>query len=99
MNYVILPRRHSPRTLGLLLRWYLAAGAVGMLVAIAIAAILGLLGVPAESETFGVAFLVMLPLCALGMFLVWRRVVHPRIQLDRETARQEAEEFLNRRRL
>src|SRR5262245_3733239 len=99
MDYVVLPRRHSPRTLGLLLRWYFGAGVLGMLVAAAIAAIFGLLGIPAESKRFAIVFVGALPIFGIGLFLVWHRLVHPRIQLDRETAHQEVEDFLNRQRL
>jgi hypothetical protein len=99
MDYVVLPRRHSPRTLGLLLRWYLGAGVLGMLIAVVIGAIFALLGVPAGSELFGVVFAVALPLFAIGMFWVWHRVVHPRIRLDREAAHQEVDDFMSRRRL
>jgi fatty acid desaturase len=99
MDYVALPRRHSPRTLGLLLRWYFGAGLLGMIVALFIGAILALLGATTEPKLFGVVFVVALPIFSIGLFLVWHRVVHPLIQLDRDAAHQAVDDFINRRRL
>jgi hypothetical protein len=99
MEYILLPRRHSPRTLGLLVCWYAGAGVTGMLIAAAIAITLGLLGIPLTPERFSVIFLVAIPLFGAGLFLVFHHVVHPRIMMDREAAHQEVEEFLKRQRL
>jgi hypothetical protein len=94
--HLAVPRRHSARTLGLLLLFYGGVGALGMLVVILIAAGFALSGVVVTPERFAFVFLATAPFGAAIMVLVWNRYVGPRVKFDRQVAFEDFEALKRR---
>jgi hypothetical protein len=94
--YTTTPRRHSRRTLSLLLVFYAGAGMIGIVSAILVGGGFVVAGADVTPERFAIAMLVTAPIGLTAALMLWHRYVRPRIQLDREQAFAAFEAFKRR---
>jgi hypothetical protein len=96
-DFIEMPRRHSKRTVVLLVLWYGGVGVLGALTALVGAGYLAAVGGVVTPARFIHVLLAASVLPAGFAAYVWHTLVHNRIKADRQAAHEAVDQLLRRR--